>query len=99
MLDILLIQNFQQNSFGITKIRFGLRQNGHTIGRSFYIHPNSGELYYLILLLNHQKGLTSYESLQTVNNIIYPTNQTTCHALSLLGDDKEWDESIEEASF
>ena len=31
------------------------RQNGHTIGRTFYIHPGSGELYYLKLLLNYQK--------------------------------------------
>ena len=32
------------------------RQNGHTIARTFYIHPSSGELYYLKLLLNHQKS-------------------------------------------
>ena len=75
------------------------RQMGHTIGRTFHVHPSSGELYYLKLLLNHQKGATSYEALRTVNDIIYPTNQTACYALGLLGDDREWDESIQEASF
>ena len=75
------------------------RQTGHTIGRTYYIHPNTGELYYLRLLLNHQKGATSFQSLQTINNTIYPTYQAACHALGLLGDDKEWKESILEASF
>ena len=28
------------------------RQTGQTIGRTYYIHPNTGELYYLRLLLN-----------------------------------------------
>jgi len=75
------------------------RQIGHAIGRTFHVHPNSGELYYLKLLLNHQKGKISYEDLRTVNNIKYPTNQAACYALGLLGDDKEWDQSILEASF
>ena len=48
------------------------RKYGHTIGRTYYIHPNSGELYYLRLLLNHQKGITSFEQLRTTNNITYP---------------------------
>ena len=34
-----------------------------------------------------------------MNNIVYPTNQIACYALGLLGDDKEYDESIEKASF
>ena len=75
------------------------RQAGHTIGRTFYIHPNTGELYYLKLLLNHRKAITNYEELRTVDNIIYPTNQAACYALGLLGNDREWDESISEAVF
>ena len=70
------------------------RQNGHTIGRTFYFHSGSGELHYLKLLLNHQKGATSFESFRTVNDIVYPTNQMACYALGLLRDDKECDDSI-----
>ena len=39
------------------------RKIGHTIGRTYYVHPNTGELYYLKLLLNLQKSVTSFESL------------------------------------
>ena len=75
------------------------RQIGHTIGQTFYIHPSSGELYYLRLLLNHQKSATNYESFHTIHNIIYPTYQTAYHALGLLEDDQKWNEAILEASF
>ena len=75
------------------------RRFGHSIGRTYYIHPNSGELYYLRLLLNHKKGATSFESIRTINDITHPTFQSTCNALGLLGDDKEWNESILEAAF
>ena len=34
-----------------------------------------------------------------MNNILYPTNQAACYALGILGDDKEWEESIIETSF
>ena len=49
--------------------------------------------------MNHQKWATSFESLRTINDIVYPTNQMAYYALGLLGNDKEWDESIEEALF
>ena len=75
------------------------RKKGHTIGRTFYIHPNYGELYYLRLLLNHKKSATNFQSLRTHNDIIYPTYQATCHALGLLGNDEEWNEAILDASF
>ena len=60
----------------------------------FYVHPSSGELYYLRLLLNHQKGATSYESFRIINSIIYPTYQATYHALGPVGDEREWNEAI-----
>ena len=65
------------------------RKIGHTIGRTFYVHPNSRELYYLRLLLNHKIGATSFQSLRTHNDVIYPTYQAMCYAFGLLGDDKE----------
>ena len=37
--------------------KYGCREHfGHTIGRTYYVHPNLGELYYLRLLLNYKKG-------------------------------------------
>ena len=36
------------------------RKKGNTIHQTFYVHLNSGELYYLGLLLNHKKGATSF---------------------------------------
>ena len=76
-----------------------MRKSGYLIGRTFYVHLSSGKLYYLKLLLNHQTIATSFESLRTIDSITYPTNQAACNALGLLGDDKEWNESILEASF
>ena len=65
------------------------RKSGYSIGRTFFVHPSSGELYYLKLLLNHQKGATNFESIRTIDGITYPTNQAACNALGLLGDDRE----------
>ena len=42
--------------------------------------------------------MTRYESLRKINNRVYPTYQATCRALELLGDDREWNEVILEAS-
>ncbi|KAJ9183289.1 hypothetical protein P3X46_007166, partial [Hevea brasiliensis] len=71
---------------------------GNTIGRIYYIHPNAGELYYLIKLLKYVKGATCYEDLRTINNILYPSFQEACEALELLGDDREWDEGLKETT-
>ncbi|XP_038722074.1 uncharacterized protein LOC120014228 [Tripterygium wilfordii] len=74
------------------------RQRGQSIGRMSYVHPSSGELYYLRLLLNIQKGPTSYVGIRTVGGLIYPTFQSACASLGLLGNDKEWHDALDEAS-
>ncbi|OMO62337.1 hypothetical protein COLO4_33117 [Corchorus olitorius] len=43
-------------------------------------------------------GATSYESLKTVHGVLHNTFKEACHALGLLGDDKEWKTALEEAS-
>ncbi|XP_038719916.1 uncharacterized protein LOC120012542 [Tripterygium wilfordii] len=73
------------------------RQRGQSIGRMFYVHPNSGELYYLRLLLNVQKGPTSYVDIRTVAGFVHSTFQSACMALVLLGNDKEWHDALDEA--
>jgi hypothetical protein len=44
-----------------------MRKRGFAIGRMYYAHPTSGELYYLRMLLNYIKGATSYEHLRTMD--------------------------------
>nr|KAJ0216554.1 hypothetical protein LSAT_V11C300112000 [Lactuca sativa] len=43
------------------------------VGRVVFVHPSSGELFYLRMLLSHQKGCKSFEDLCTVSNIVHPT--------------------------
>lgn len=74
------------------------RKQGFSIGRIMNVPPRKGEDYYLRLLLNIQKGCTSYEDIRTVNNEVYPTFKDACYILGLLDDDKEYIDAINEAS-
>ncbi|KAK4597272.1 hypothetical protein RGQ29_015015 [Quercus rubra] len=71
-----------------------LRKSGRCIGRIYYAHPASGEQFYLRVLLNVIKGARSFEEMKTINNVVYPTFRSTCYALGLLDDDKEWHEIL-----
>ncbi|GJR01918.1 DNA helicase [Tanacetum coccineum] len=55
------------------------------------------ELFYVRMLLCHQKGCRAFLEVQIVNNILHPTYRAACQALGLLGDDKEWEIAIQEA--
>ncbi|CAI9290023.1 unnamed protein product [Lactuca saligna] len=68
------------------------------LGRLVFVHPTSGELFYLRMLLCHQKGCTSFKDLRTVSGTIYPTYRAACNALKLIGDDTEWLSAFTEAS-
>ncbi|GKA41917.1 DNA helicase [Tanacetum coccineum] len=68
-----------------------------SLGRLSYVHPNSGELFYFWMLLSHQKGCKSPNEVRTVNGYVFPTYRAACEALSLLGDDKEWDIALDES--
>ena len=70
-----------------------------SIGRLTYVHPNSGDAFYLRLLLCHQKGSQSFRHIRTVDGVLYPTNRAACEALGLLGGDQEWNIALQEASF
>ncbi|KAL7154894.1 hypothetical protein ABFS83_03G034600 [Erythranthe nasuta] len=74
------------------------RKKGFSVGRIHYVAPGSGELYYLRILLNIIRGLSSYTELRTINNVVYPTFRDACYAIGLLDDNKEYIDSIEEAS-
>lgn len=73
------------------------RKRGKSIGRIAYVHPASGELYYLRMLLNLQKGALNFDDIKTVNGIAYPSYQAACKSLGLLGDDKEWISALTDA--
>ena len=75
------------------------RKKGHCIGRIAYVHPSSGELYYLRMLLNIIKGPKSYEDIKTVSGILHPTFQSACDAHGLLSNDTEWIYALEESIF
>ena len=70
-----------------------------TIGRSYSIHPTAGEVFYLRMLLHHEKcaGATSFEDLKTLDGVLLPTFKEVCVRLGLLQDDTEWDQALNEA--
>ncbi|XP_076905921.1 uncharacterized protein LOC143561836 [Bidens hawaiensis] len=69
------------------------------IGRLIYVHPSSGELFYLRLLLCHQTGCRSFAEIRTVSGVTYATYRAACESLGLIGNDKEWLSTFVEASF
>lgn len=59
------------------------RKRGFKIGRIYFVHPGSGQLYYLRTLLNYCKGPTSFEDIKTVNNVVLKTFKDACYARGL----------------
>ncbi|KAL4555060.1 hypothetical protein LXL04_037671 [Taraxacum kok-saghyz] len=74
------------------------RKNGMSIGRLYFVSPSSGEKYYLRLLLNVVRGPLTFQDIRTVDGVVHPTYMSACKALSLLGNDVEWVESIRDAA-
>ena len=74
------------------------RKSGYSIGRVYSVHPNVGELYYLRVLLNNNRGARGFVDLRKVDGVTYPTFKEACFAMGLLDDDKEYIEAIKEAS-
>ncbi|GJU24313.1 DNA helicase [Tanacetum coccineum] len=72
--------------------------NGYSIGRMSYVHPAVGDLFYQRMLLSHQKGCQSFRDIRTVNHTVHLTCRAACEAMGLLGDDKEWETTLIEAS-
>ncbi|PIA65621.1 hypothetical protein AQUCO_00100850v1 [Aquilegia coerulea] len=66
------------------------RQDKFSIGRMYFANPNSGERFYLRLLLTVLKGPTSWADLKAFENVRYNTFKEACIARGLLEDDKEW---------
>ncbi|XP_022567210.2 uncharacterized protein LOC106378379 [Brassica napus] len=79
------------------KIYTKRKQKG-TIGRIVNINPAAGDKYYLRILVSVVRGPTCYDDLYSVGDIKYNTFQEACYARGLLGTDKDWHDSMSEAS-
>jgi hypothetical protein len=73
------------------------RKRSDKIGRIYYVHPSTGELYYLRMLLMLVKGAQCYADVRTYNAVVYETFKDACAARGLLGDDNEWYCAFDEA--
>lgn len=73
------------------------RVRGNMIGRMYYIAPNSGDCYYLRMLLMYVKGAESYQDVRTFEGVVYNTFKEACAARGLVGDDEEWFKAFDEA--
>lgn len=73
------------------------RTRSDRIGRIYYVHPSTGELFYFRMLLMIVKGATCYADVRTYDGVVYPTFKEACTARGLLGDDMEWYTAFDEA--
>lgn len=62
------------------------------------ISPKDRVLYMLRLLLLTVKGAISFENLRTVNGILCDNFEEAAAKLNLIGDDKEHEKALKEAS-
>ncbi|XP_052114397.1 uncharacterized protein LOC127745578 [Arachis duranensis] len=74
------------------------RQKGFSIGRLIFIQVGWGEIFYLRLLLNVQRGCKSFESIRTIDGVVYDSFKAACNALGLLSDDQEFINAIKETT-
>ncbi|KIJ43427.1 hypothetical protein M422DRAFT_253306 [Sphaerobolus stellatus SS14] len=74
------------------------RERGGCIGRMYFASPNSGERFYLRMLLTVVCGATSFEALRTVDHVPCDTFYEACRQRGLLQDDGEWTLCLQEAS-
>jgi hypothetical protein len=54
------------------------------IGRLVSAHPAEGERFYLRILLNHVRGATTFEDLQTVNSVVFSTFREATEKMGLI---------------
>lgn len=74
-----------------------MRQRGDAIGRMYFASPNSGERFYLRMLLTVVAGATSFQHLRTFDGVVHDTFREACVARGLLEDDREWAQCLREA--
>lgn len=68
------------------------------LSRMYLVNPKDRKRYFIRLLLLHVKGVSSFQDLRTVDDIIYSTFYEASIARHLVNEDKEWDRCLEEAT-
>ncbi|GBP84222.1 hypothetical protein EVAR_62238_1 [Eumeta japonica] len=68
------------------------------LGCIYTVYSKNGECFYLRLLLLNVRGPTSFESLRTVNDVVYPIFCAACQELNLRESDNHWDTTLADAS-
>jgi hypothetical protein len=63
-----------------------------------YAHPAEGERYYLLVLLSHVRGATSFDDLKTVNGHLCNSFRKACEQLGLIEHDRFIDDCMMEAA-
>ena len=92
--DIPLRYTWQPNK--IWKKRFQNRSN--VVARMYSVSPRDRERFYLMMLLLHVKGATSFEALRTFEGVIHDRYESACRARGLLFDDTEWERTMTRSS-
>ena len=70
---------------------------GNKIGCIYHVHPSTGELFFLRMLLMIVPGATCFEDLRVYDDVLYDTFKEACQARGLVGDDNEWYIAFDEA--
>jgi hypothetical protein len=74
------------------------RNRARVIGRLYTVSVKQVERHCLRLLLINVKGPQSFQHLQTVDGVEYPTFKLAAIALNLLEDDRVWESTMTEAA-
>ena len=74
-------------------------ENPEAVGRMMSAHPQSGDKFYMCLLLKNRAGALSYENLRTINGVTYPDFKSACIALNLCESDTQWIDCLSDAVF
>ncbi|KAL5572066.1 hypothetical protein UlMin_021663 [Ulmus minor] len=74
------------------------RKKHYAIGRVVTANPTEGERYYLRLLLNHIRGITSFEDLKIVNGVLTSSFRESALLHGLLKGDNNLTLCLQEAS-
>jgi len=78
--------------------RIGSERKTLCLGRLPFVHPNSGERYYLRMLVTIVRGAKSFDDLRTIDGTKCATFREACMTLGLFIDNSEWDDALNEAS-
>ena len=78
-------------------LRERLSVNPTKIGRMSAIHPTSGDVFFLRVLLKNRPGALSFNDLKTVGGVAHNTFHSACVALNLCENDNQWIDCLQES--